>query len=66
MSDAPPPRPNERDEVVVPDRMRPWTKPGIRVLRIVGTRTGTKSAGQDEQNINPVNTDEHANYTPSA
>ena len=62
----PPPRPDEK--VVVPDRMRPWTKPGIRVLRIVGTRSGTKlgDGGQDEQNIHPSNTDEYGNYAPSA
>ena len=70
MSDAPPPPPpraGEKDEGVAPDRKRPWAKPAIRTLRVVGTRTGMR-AGIDEDTI--VGTDStinsnRATYSPS-
>ena len=63
----PPPRTGEKDEGVAPDRRRPWTKPAIRTLRIVGTRTGTRS-GIDEDDIIGSDSTQNANratYSPS-
>ena len=63
----PPPRTGEKDEVVAPDRKRPWAKPRIRTLRVVGTRTGMR-AGLDEDDINPTgstNILHRATYSPS-
>ena len=49
-SDAPL-RTGEKDDVA-PDRKRPWTKPRIRTMRIVGidTHTGVQ-AGKDEDTL---------------
>ena len=42
-------------EVAVPDRKRPWAKPAIRTLRVVGTRTGTDTdIDEDNTDILPV------------
>ena len=70
MSDAPPPPPRtgEKDEGAAPDRKRPWTKPAIRTLRVVGTRTGTRS-GIVEDSIIGTDTQSIANratYSPSS
>ena len=67
MSDAPPPRTGEKDEAGAADRKRPWSKPAIRTLRVVSTRTGTKT-GTDEDGI--IGTDSiivsnRATYSPS-
>ena len=48
MSDAPPPRTGEKDDVVR-DRKRPWTKPRIRTMRLVNIGTGViKNPAYDE------------------
>ena len=61
----PPPRTGEKDEGVAPDRKRPWTKPAIRTLRVVGTRTGMRS-GIDEDDVSPTgHTTGTATYSPS-
>ena len=60
----PPPRTGEEDDVA-PDRKRPWTKPAIRTLRVVGTRTGMRS-GQDEDDVSPSGIAAHTEtYSPS-
>ena len=41
MSEAPSIPPGKETEAVASGRKRPWAKPGIRTLRLVGTRTGT-------------------------
>ena len=63
----PPPRTGEKDERVAPDRKRPWAKPAIRTLRVVGTRTGM-STGTDEDDIIGTDTtiiSNRATYSPS-
>ena len=63
----PPPRTGEKDEAVATDRKRPWTKPAIRTLRVVGTRTGMRS-GIDEDTILGSDTQaasSRATYSPS-
>ena len=63
----PPARPatGEKDEVVAPDRKRPWTKPAIRTLRVVGTRTGMR-AGIEEAIVAATGlTQGTATYAPS-
>ena len=57
----------EKDEGVTPDRKRPWTKPAIRTLRVVGTRSGTRAGIVEDSIIGTGSTEiqHRSTYSPS-
>ena len=53
------------DETDDAPRLKPWSKPSIRTLRILRTSTGTKTGSVDEDNAGTPQ-DAEASYTPQS